>query len=284
MTKTDAPAETDAPETVGKTAEQPATGTDEPAEEVAKADGDSEGEDEGEKAPQLAVYDAKGKLVGIVDPSALTPVTGVDGDDDEDDSDGSDSGSDSGDAAPPAAHQPPAAAPQTPDLAPAPAAEVGTPSGAVHSGDDVTKQTDTTEPATADDQNDTTTSDVLLKSSITEAVRAGIADYSATQEQTIAKQAAELAQMADVVEALKGRIETLEEQPATPKVFTQGAVPPRDMMRGQDRGATPVDVARAQEMKKGLYGAADASEQNRIATDMQELAIAQLREIHQQRG
>jgi hypothetical protein len=210
------------------------------------------------------VYDQAGNLVGIVDPGDIIPVANGDKPADE-----------------PAADEPADDAPKAPDapdasddLTPAPGGEVGTPADAP-ADDDLTKQTDPT------NHNNDTTSDALLKSSIADAVKSGLADYSATQEQTIAKQAQALTQMADVVETLKGRIETLEEQPAVPKVFTNGAVPPRDQMRGQDRGAPPIDVAKARELKKGLYGAADATEQNRIATDMQQAAIAALQEIHQ---
>jgi hypothetical protein len=64
-------------------------------------------------------------------------------------------------------------------------------------------------------------------------------------------------------------------------VFTNGAVPPKSQLRGQDRGAgAAVDTAAAVEMKKGLYAAPDATAQKLIADGMQGLAIARLQEIH----
>ncbi|WP_128381269.1 hypothetical protein [Streptomyces cavernae] len=220
-----------------------------------------------DQAPQIAVYDAKGRLVGIVAPESLIPV----------ESPGEDDGEET-----PAAEEPavePAAddaAPPT-DLNPAPAAEVGTPADEIgkneHTDNETDNETDTDATSDAD----------VLKSSIAGVVKAELDAYSATQQEVFAKQAEALAELASVVETLKGRIGTLEEQPAEPKVFTNGAVPPA-VLRGQDRGATPLDRGRALEMKKSLYGAADATEQNRVAQDMQANAIAQLQSIHQQRA
>lgn len=256
------PQPTPADQVTATSGQEPAVGTAEPApkqpagvpvtETVAKADG--------EKSPMVAVYDAKGKLVGIVDPGEITPISGADASDDKNDADDSDSGD---------------TAPETPDLQPAPAAEVGTPADAAPSDDDVTK--------TATDETDATSDDVL-KSSITELVKSLFDDHSTAQTADLTKQREAVLELVDVVETLKGRIATLEEQPAEPKVFTNGAVPPREMLRGQDRGAPPVDVTKAQQMKKGLYSAADAGEQNRIANDMQTAAIARLQEIHQRRA
>ena len=61
----------------------------------------------------------------------------------------------------------------------------------------------------------------------------------------IAKQA-DVAGLLEQVETLKARLATVEEQPAAPKVFTNGQVPPAHQMRGQDQGApAAVDVAKA---------------------------------------
>ncbi|MFJ4787567.1 hypothetical protein [Streptomyces sp. NPDC088794] len=208
------------------------------------------------KTPQVAVYDKNGKLVGIVDPGDITQIA---------------------DAEPetPAAEDAPAApaAPETPDLAPAPPAEVGTPSDAVDD-EDVAK---TTTPTT-----DTAPEDALLKRSDVEAmITAAVDERSASQTELLAKQAEEIGELTKSVETLEGLVKTLEEQPAAPKVFTQGAVPPPTALRGQDRGA-PATGAAAQgtQLKKSLYGASDATAQNQIATDMQGLAIAELSRIH----
>ena len=51
-------------------------------------------------------------------------------------------------------------------------------------------------------------------------------------------------------------------------------------MRGQDRGAPPlVDVAKAREMKQRMY-TADPAEANRIATELNQSAIATMAAIH----
>lgn len=227
-----------------------------PAEAVAKA------------KPQTAIYDKNGRLMGIVDPSSITPVD--DGGDDAEPVEAAAMEPIAEAAAEPMA-EPVAesAAPPELDLEPAPADEVGTPSDAVP--DDVTK---TTDPTTD------TSSDAVLKSIAKDAAEAAVAGFSATQGQTIA-------QLTETVATLKGRLEALEEQPAMPKVFANGATPgsgavppPQPALRGQDQGAPPMDIAKAQQLKKGLYGAADATEQNAIATDMQSAAIAALGLVH----
>lgn len=211
---------------------------------IAKADG--------EKVPQVAVYDKKGNLVGICDPADIVMIAGAEAEEPE-----------------PADDTPAAeAAPEVTDLTPAPADEAGTPADAVPAPEDdaVTKQTVNPED--------------VLKSIAADAVAAALDTYSATQEQDIAKQA-DLAQLAKQVEELTELVKALEEQPAMPKVFTNGAVPPRDL-RGMDRGSFATDVVKAQERRRTLYQSADASEQNRVANEMQTEAIARLQEI--QRG
>lgn len=255
------PTPTPSDETTAAHGQEPAMGTQQPepqpeagvpVTEVGKADG-SDG-----KPPMVAVYDAKGKLVGIVDPSEITPISGADAGDDG-----------AGDDAPAAE-----AAPETTDLTPAPAGEVGTPADAPADGGD--------DGVTKSDESDTTSEEVL-KSSFLAAVEQVFKTHSATQAEAIAATGDAVLELAGMVETLKGRIGVLEEQPAEPKVFTNGAVPPRDQLRGQDKGAAPVDVAKAREMKQGLYRSADAREQNRIAQEMQAGAIDALQAIHRRR-
>jgi hypothetical protein len=234
--------------------QESAMGTQEP-EPVGKADG--------EKPPVVVVYDQRGRLIGIVDPSDVTPVANAEAEpDDMNDADNSDS-DDSTDGDDDT---------QTPDLTPQPADEAGTPADAVpdDSDSDVTKST-----------NDTPSEEVL-KSIVEARVEAALNEYRATQEQAVAKQADDRAQMAELIETLKGRVEALEEQPAEPRVFTNGAVPPRDQLRGMDRGPFNTDVMKALERRRSLYQSDDATEQNRLANEMQAEAIARLREI--QRG
>lgn len=251
----DMPTPTTSADATTASGQEPAMGTQQPEPQpvagqvvtdadMAKADGD--------KPEMVAVYDKNGNLVGIVAPEKITRIAGADADEPDTDAD---------DAEP---------APAT-DLTPQPQADVGIPADAVP-------------PANPDDDINKTThdpsSETVLKSIATDAVRAELDAYSATQEQTIAKQATDLAQMAKSIEELTELVKALEEQPATPKVFTNGAVPPRDQLRGQDRGAPAhIDTGNAREMKKALYTAPNASEQNRIANEMQGKAIDALQEI-----
>lgn len=208
------------------------------------------GKADGEKTPMVAVYDAKGKLVGIVDPTEITPISGADATDEAADADDE-------------------SASETPDLEPAPAAEVGTPADAASDDDTVNKTTHDTD----------TTSDAVLKSSITELVKSALDEHSATQTAEIAKTRDAVLELTETVETLKGRLGTLEEQPAEPRVFTHGAVPPAHLLRGQDNGAPTADITRAQQLKKQLYGGATAADQNQAANEMQQMAITALQEI-----
>jgi hypothetical protein len=217
----------------------------------------------GEKTPMVVVYDQKGRLIGIVDPGDVTPVANSDSDAD----DGSDAGSSDDGPDDTAAD----AAPETTDLTPAPAAEVGTPADAAPSDDDVTK-TEATNP--------TETSQDVLKSSIADVVKAALDDYSASQEQVIAKQAETIAQQAEVVKMLEDRINALEEQPVIGAVMANGAVPPKHLMRGQDRGA-PADLTHAQQLRKRLAESDSAIEKKQIADEMQTLAIAKFQKMQQ---
>jgi hypothetical protein len=260
-----------------ETSMQPQTEPSQTAEDVAKeaaaADTDTEDVAKADQAPQIAVYDAKGRLVGIVAPESLIPV----------ESPGDDEGDDAPDEEPEAEPAEGDSPDMPADLDPAPGAEVGVPA------DEVGKTTTEDAPAPGDvtkteptDTDTTDTSDAVLKSSIAEVVKAQLDAHSAAQQEAIAKQAGVLAELAGVVETLKGQVQALEEQPAAPKVFTNGAVPPPQMMRGQDRGAAAqsVDFAKARELKQTLYHGT-ATEQNQAHEDMQRAAIAALQDIRQ---
>ncbi|GAA2732310.1 hypothetical protein [Streptomyces nogalater] len=247
---------------------QPDTGNAPEIVETPAAAVDTIGKAEGDegKAPMVAVYDAKGKLVGIVDPTEITPISGADAADE------------------PAAPEAPAEAPPAGDLEPAPAAEVGVPA------EDVAKTTDTTTddaaPADGDDvtkTTDTDSDDILKSSDIRELVKGLLDEHSADQTAQLTKTGEAVVELASIVETLKGRLETLEEQPAEPKVFAKGAVPPPGMLRGQDTGAPQVDLAKARELKRTLYSGT-AAEQNEAAVAMQKGAIAALQAIHQRRA
>jgi hypothetical protein len=217
-------------------------------EQIAKADADSEG-----KAKMVAVFDSKGDLVGVCDPGDITPIAGADA-------------PAANEEEPPAAADKPAdaAPPADPaDLTPAPAADAGTPA------DDVAKA-----QASGDDEEDP---QAVLKSIVVTAVSEALGADPAKEE--IAKQAGLIAAQSEEIEALKARLVTVEESPAAPKVFTNGATPPPGTLRGQDKGAQPVDVAKAQEMRR-QFASADPAEQNRLATEMQQGAIATLTAIH----
>jgi hypothetical protein len=229
--------------TMPETGTAPETTIDTPAVEpdaVGKADGEG-------KAPMVAVYDAKGKLVGIVDPTEITPISGADATDETE-------------------PEAPAAAD---DLEPAPAAAVGVPA------EDVAKD------APADDTTVTKTTpgtdpDVSNSSDLAELVKSILNEHSATQTELVTTQGAAIVELADRVEALKSQVKTLEEQPATPSVFANGAQP---MLRGQDRGTPSVDVTKARELRDTLYNGT-APEQNAASIEMQKSAIAALQAIH----
>ena len=97
----------------------------------------------------------------------------------------------------------------------------------------------------------------------------------------VAKQA-DVAGLLEEVRTLKARLEAVEEQPAAPRVFTNGQTPPPGTLRGQDKtpaGGPAVDIAKARELKNTLYRGT-AAEQNAAAQEMQEAAIAGLSAIH----
>ena len=210
---------------------------------VQKADGD-------EKKAMQAVFDQDGDLIGIVDPDAIQPVTGAGGPDPADmDGDGTDA------AAP---------ADTATDMTPQPPAATGTPADAVADG--VAKQDSTPDMAT------------VLKSIVAEAVAAALGAQAPAED--VAKQA-DVAGLLEQVETLKARLATVEEQPAQPKVFTNGQLPPQHQMRGQNEGTAPgqVDVAKALDLKHQMY-VADPAKGKQIHDDLQQMAIDQLAAIH----
>ncbi|RPE39751.1 hypothetical protein EDD90_2768 [Streptomyces sp. Ag109_O5-1] len=245
--------ETPMPEgTIAETVETPAAATD----PVGKADGD-----EG-KAPMVAVYDSAGRLVGIVDPAEITPI----------------SGADAGDDTPTAEDAPDAGDDSAADLDPAPAADAGTPAKDVNKGADTAPADDVTKTTTDTD------SDAVLKSSdLAELVKGILDEHSAGQSDLIKTQGEAIVELADLVKGLQGQVKALEEQPAEPGVFAQGAVPPAHLLRGQDRGAAPAELAKAtaDQLRKQLYSGT-AAEQNEAANAMNAAAIAALQAIHQQ--
>jgi hypothetical protein len=214
--------------------------------QVAKADGD------GEKKAMQAVFDQDGDLIGIVDPDAIQPVTGAGG------KPAADDGTDDGEM-----QDGPAAAAAPDDMTPQPPADAGTPA------DEVGKAA----------QDVTTGQPADLGSIIAKAVADALGALPAAED--VAKQA-DVAAANARADALEARIAKVEETPAAPRVFTNGAVPPAHMLRGQDQGgaSAQVDVAKALDRKKQLYGAADAAEQNQVAQEMQGDAINVLAAIH----
>jgi hypothetical protein len=243
------PQPTTSADTTAASGQEPAMGTHEPApqqpagipttEPVGKAD--SEG-----KTPMVAVYDAKGRLVGIVDPSEITPISGADTNNDEPDTVDSDQGNQD-------------------DLTPEPPADAGTPAE-TQPNDDINKTTHTT-------------SDEMLKSSLLNAITDALKDHSAAQTEQITKTGDAVLELADLLKGLQDRVGALEEQPAMPKVFTNGAVPTPQQLRGQDQGRPPIDIAKARELKQELYRGTDAAAQNRASIELQEMAIDRLSEL-----
>ena len=211
------------------------------------------GDDDGAKPSMQAVFDENGNLVGICDPADITPVSGAGG--------GSDDGM-----------QPGPAAAAADDMTPQPAAAAGIPADAVGKS--------------AGEEDVITVTQDTLDSIIAKAVTAALGAVAPAQD--VAKQADVAGALAEV-ELLKARLATVEKHPAAPGVFTNGAVPPQDarplpgaaQLRGQDQGGYPqVDVAKALERKKALYGAAGAPEQDRIFKEMRDDAVTALAAIH----
>jgi hypothetical protein len=232
---------------------------------VQKADGDKQ---------MMAVFDQSGNLVGVVDASKVQPVSGAGKKDEPEAKPDADAKPDDDGAAPadaPAAAdasapQPgPAAAPDAEDLEPQPSAAAGIPA------EDVAKSGGAQQNETA-----SVTQDVVK--AVTEQVAKALESSQAAHAEVVAKMAADNAGLAETVEALKSRLETVEAMPAMPKVALNGAVPPAQL-RGQDQGAPAVDVAKAQEMRQ-RFRDADPAEQNRLANEMQGAAIAGLAVIH----
>jgi hypothetical protein len=85
------------------------------------------------------------------------------------------------------------------------------------------------------------------------------------------------AEQASVIKGLEDEIAMLK-SPATPKVLTNGALPPAHQMRGQDAGAPP--AVNGVELRKQLADSLDAGEQKRLHDQMQSLAVAKISELH----
>lgn len=239
------------------------------AEPVAKADADT-GAD-GDDGKQLqAVFDQDGQLIGVVDPAAIQPVSGAGKPAPKDDGTAA---AEDGKPAEPAAGAKDGAA----DMTPAPPADAGTPADGSGDDDDVAKQ------AAGDGTQDviTVTRDVL-KGIAQDAAATALEAQGAAHQEVIAKMAADKGELAEELKVVKARLETVENSPAAPRVFTNGQVPPANQLRGQDQGVQPVDVTKAREMKQRLY-TADPAEQNRIHSEMQQAAIEQLAAIHSTR-
>lgn len=258
-------------EPLAKAAETPTepTATADPtATEVAK----SETTDlaKAEKTPQVAIYDAKGNLVGTVDPTEITMLAPAKAPEAPAETE----------AAPEAPAAPAAETPAAPptDLTPAPAASVGTPADAVPapSDDTVAKATDTPE-----DPQD------MLKSSIAELVKAAIDEHSAAQAEivkTLENQNATLeernAALAKQAASLEERLSNIEQQDAHPRVFANGMLPPKNMLRGQDAGA-PTGLSEAQSLRKQLAEATDIGTQEAISERMRQLAVQEYQDMRQ---
>jgi len=125
----------------------------------------------------------------------------------------------------------------------------------------------------------------VLKSIAQDAARTALEEQSAAHQEVVAKMAADNGELAEKLETVTKRLETVENTPAAPKVFTNGQVPPAEQLRGQDQGRAngQVDVAKALERKREMYAAPDAGAQNEIAKGLQGDAIAALQAIHASR-
>lgn len=223
-----------------------------PVTEMAKADS------EDGKTPMVAVYDAAGNLVGIVDPAEITPIQGA-----KKTSPAADSGQENEGAEP-------GSMPAAADLTPQPAADAGTAADApAEEGDDENLMTKAAESAISDTP-DSNTQDLI---------KAALDAHSATQAELVKgleekNQALEerYAQLEKRLAESEERLTTVENQPAISAVFANGAVPPTHHLRGHDHGA-PVALTKAQEMRGRFTNATDAVEAAKAADQMQAAAI-----------
>ena len=152
-------------------------------------------------------------------------------------------------------------------MTPQPPAAAGTPADAMPD-DGVAKQ-------------DSTATDMIsdaLESIIAKAVAAALGAQAPAED--IAKQA-DVAGLLEQVETLKARLAKVEEQPAQPRVFTNGQLPPQHQMRGQDEGTAPgqVDVAKALDLKHEMY-TADPARAKADPRRHEQMARDQLAAIH----
>jgi hypothetical protein len=226
-----------------------------------------------EKTPQVAIYDADGHLVGTVDPAEITMLAPAKAPAAEPDDEGEETGGGDAEAQAPAPEAA-AAAPPT-DLAPAPAAEAGTPADAVPS-DGLAKQA-------AAQAADTDTQPVLKGSDITSLVKAALDDYSATQAALVKELKDQNAELKEYAGTLAKRLAAVENAPAVMAIASHGAIPPKHLLRGQDHGAT-ADLTEGQVLRKRLSASDDAQEQKEIATQLNTLAIEKLKEMHAARA
>lgn len=237
----------------------------------------------GPKPDQMAVYDSDGNLVGVVDPgdvtrlmSAKAPMPAA----------SDDAGTDDGaaDDMQPGDVQPTDDGTTPTDLAPAPADAVGTPADAVQADDD-------SNVAKAETTNDVPTTD-MLKSSISELVKAAVDERSAEQAGIVKQLEDRYRALEERNEALtqelakqtassEERFTVLENQPAVMAIASNGAIPPAHMMRGQDRGAPAAGaLTKAQEMRDAFKASDDATKQQAYAAGLNALAIDELSRIH----
>lgn len=220
------------------------------AGKVAKADISLTIAKAGDGTEMMAVFNANGDLVGVVDPSKVQAVSGASA---PKPAAAPDKGAEQPPAQPPAD---PAASGATPDLTPQPSAAVGT------RAEDVQKSG---EPE-----------DVAKGAEVIGQLREMLDRYEAGRAEAVAKQAADNDTLKAQLEEVRKRLATVEEQPAMPRVVSNGVIPPAQL-RGQD-AAAPVDVAKAAELKNTLY-TGSGPEQVRAFNEMAGMATARLQQI-----
>jgi len=169
------------------------------------------------------------------------------------------------------------------DLAPAPAATVGTPADAVQADDD-------SNVAKADTPTNDVPNEDMLKSSIDALVKAAVDERSAEQAElykqlddrnrALEEHNEALTKQVEQLTSYGERLAVLENAPAVMAIASNGAIPPAHMLRGQDRGVS-TDTSQAALLKARFNASDDALEKKRIADEMQEKAIARFAEMQQ---
>lgn len=197
-------------------------------------------------APQQAVYDSAGKLLGTVDPAKITELI----------SEGGAEAAATPETEPAATGDDPAAAEAAAEAAKATADAAAAGAPGTETPGAVAPVEAPAPAAAAAPEND----DTVMKSAIDEGVKAVLAEMDVVP--------------ASVVKALEDRFNEFLEAPAKSRVLSHGVTPPAaSHQRHAEPGATSVDVTKAAELRERLDASNDVEERATIEKEMNQSAI-----------